>query len=105
MNWFQKLSNWLFGTPQQVKPVRSDVPKDISLRIEETPPQKTITFDPKISPPIEILPAEQKAVEVPAEPALVAPEPVVEKPAPKPKAKKSTPPKPAGKKTSTRKKS
>ena len=94
MNWFQKLSNWLFGTPkkvdppQMVEPKLPEPPKVINITVSDQLPQETITIEEKVAPPIEIVPAEP-----------------VKAPAPKPKAKKSPPPKPAAKKTSTRKKS
>jgi len=106
MNWFQKLSNWLFGTPKKVDPPQMvepklpepqlpaqlpEPPKEIIIKVEETPLQQTITIEPKVAPAIEFVSAEPPK----------APEPV----AAKPKAKKSTSSKPAAKKTSTRKKS
>jgi hypothetical protein len=99
MNWFQKLSNWLFGTPKKVDPPQMvepklpepqlpESPKVIHITVSDKLPQETITIEEKVAPQIEIVPAEP-----------------VKTPAPKPKAKKSTLSKPAAKKTSTRKKS
>jgi hypothetical protein len=102
MNWFQKLSNWLFGTPKKVDPPQMvepklpepqlpEPPKVIHITVTDQLPQQTITIEPKVAPPIEFVSAEPPK----------APEPV----AVKPKAKKSTSSKPAAKKTTTRKKS
>ena len=70
MNFLQRLSNSLFGIPKvkpvekepevvitpvvAPEPVKVEPPKQIELKLEEAPPEVTVTVNPIVAPTVEV---------------------------------------------------